>query len=77
MKKIYCVEEWMNEGEETRGWFLDPFRTWSIGKFSFVTEYEDEEEFKKSIVNRIDNCIPITDIFIKEVEDDYEPLIRM
>lgn len=72
MKKIYCVEEWMDEYEYVRGWFYDPFRTWSMGKFSFVTEYEDEEEFKQSIVDRINNCVPITDIFIKEVPDDYD-----
>ena len=47
-------------------------RSPSMGKFSFVTEYEDEEEFKQSIVDRINNCVPITDIFIKEVPDDYD-----
>ena len=78
MKKIYCVEEWMSESEPVRGWSCyDPFRLWSVGKFSFITEYEDEEEFKKSIVNRIDNCVPITNIFIKEVPDNYIPIIKL
>lgn len=77
MKKIYCIERWMNENEPVRdGWFGGN-EWWKINKFSFVQEFEDEEEFKNELVKLIDQGDIVSNVFIKEVEDGYEPLIRL
>ena len=79
MKNIYCIERWMDESEPVRdGWwgFFGIWEYYKIGKFSYVTEYEDEEEFKKELVNDIAHGGIISDVFIREVPDDYDMKYR-
>ena len=79
MKRIYCIERWWQDHEPCRdGWWgMRDWETCKIGKYSFVTEYEDEEEFKKDLFADIDNCEIISEVFIKEVPDNYIPTIKL
>lgn len=77
MKKIYCVERWMSETEPSRdGWFYEN-EWWKIGKFSFVEEYDDEEQFKEAITRMIDRCEIVSRVFIKMEPKDYKPRITL
>lgn len=79
MKKIYCIERWWKDTEPCRDawWGIVDWETCKIGKYSFVTEYEDEEKFKQDLINDINDCTVISEVFVKVVHDDYMPVIRL
>ena len=78
MKKIYCVEEWWLENEPVRDSFWSIIEEpWKLGRFSFVNEFDDEEKFKEHILSVINTCGVVGKIWIKEVNDDYEPALKL
>lgn len=78
MKNIYCVEEWWLENEPVRASFRKNIEEpWKLGRFSFVNEFDDEEKFKKHILNIINTCGVISKIWIKEVNDNYKISIKL
>ena len=55
MKNIYCIEHgWLIQSEE----------------FTFIEEFNNEEKFKQSLINFINLCHIIKNVFIKEVNDN-------
>lgn len=84
MKKIYCIEEW---SRENNGVSKECFRDgtfwgcvespWKIGCFDFVQEFDDEEEFKNELLSIINQGGIVGKVFIKEVDDAYEPSIKL
>ena len=78
MKKIYCVEEWWLENEPVRDLFWANIEEpWKLGRFSFVNEFDDEEKFKEHILNVVNDCGVVGKIWIKEEDDNYEPLMKL
>ena len=78
MKNIYCIEEWWLEHEPVRDLFWSNIEEpWKLDRFSFVNEYDDEEKFKKNILNVINTCGVIGKVWIKEVDDNYKVSIKL
>ena len=84
MKKIYCIEEWSRENNGVpKEYFRDGTfwgcveSPWKIGCFDFVQEFDDEEEFKNELLSIINQGGIVGKVFIKEVDDAYEPSIKL
>lgn len=84
MKKIYCIEIWRKDSDGCPkeyfrdGSFWGTLETsWKVGCFDFVQEFDSEEEFTKEILNIINNCGIIGKAWIKEVDDNYNPSIKL
>ena len=78
MKKIYCVEQWCKSNDEyfRVGTFLGIMEEpWKRGTFEVVHEFDNEEDFKNEIINIINNCGIIGKVYIKEMSDNYRPLL--
>ena len=79
MKKIYCIEQWCKFNDEhfRDGSFWGIMEEpWKIGAFDVVHEFDNEEDFKNEIINIINNCGIIGKVYIKEMLDNYRPLIH-
>ena len=48
---------------------------WKFGAFEVVHEFDNEEDFKNEIINIINNCGIIGKVYIKEMSDNYRPLL--
>lgn len=46
------------------------------GAFEVVHEFDNEEDFKNEIINIINSCGIIGKVYIKEMPDNYTPLIH-
>ena len=73
MKKIYCIEEWVQEDERVRdgGFWGSIEQPWKIGMTSRILEYDNEEEFKDYLMSIINSGGVVGRVFIKEVPDEY------
>ena len=49
---------------------------WKFGAFEVVHEFDNEEDFKNEIINIINSCGIIGKVYIKEMPDNYTPLIH-
>lgn len=84
MKKIYCIETWWKEND---GYPKEYFRDgsfwgitetpWKIGCYDFIQEFDDEEKFKKELLNIINYGGIIGKVFIEEKPDNYNIAIRL
>ena len=78
MKNIYCVEEWWLENGPVRDIFWSNIEEpWKLGRFSFVNEFDDEDKFKKHILNTIQRCGVLGKVWIKEEPDNYNASIKL
>lgn len=78
MKNIYCIEEWWLENEPIKDLFWSNIEEpWKIGKFSFINEFDDEDEFKEYLLNIINTGGVIGKTWIKKVEDNYITSIKL
>ena len=78
MKNIYCIEEWWLEDESVKDLFWSNIEEpWKLGRFSFINEFDNEDEFKEYILNAINTCGTIGKIWIKEVDDNYKISIKL
>ena len=78
MKKIYCVEQWCKSNDDhfRDGTFWGIMEApWKLGSFDVVYEFDNEEDFKNEIINIINNCGIIGKVYIKEMSDNYRPLL--
>ena len=73
MKKIYCIEEWVQEDERVRdgGFWGSIEQPWKIGMTSRILEYDNEEEFKDYLMSIINSGGVVGRVFTKEVSDEY------
>ena len=73
MKKIYCIEEWVQEDERVRdgGFWGSIEQPWKIGMTSRILEYDNEEEFKDYLMSIINSGGVVGRVFTKEVPDEY------
>ena len=79
MKKIYCIEQWCKSNDEhfRDGSFWGIMEEpWKRGTFEVVHEFDNEEDFKNEIINIINSCGIIGKVYIKEMPDNYTPLIH-
>ena len=79
MKKIYCIEEWLKSDDEhfRDGSFWGIMEEpWKLGAFEVVHEFDNEEDFKNEIINIINSCGIIGKVYIKDMPDNYMPLIH-
>lgn len=83
MKKIYCIEEWCKFEDSTRGIFRDGsllgcYKTpWKIGCDDIIHEFDSEKEFTEKILSIIEKGGIIGKVYIKEMPDDYKPLLHL
>ena len=85
-KQIYCIETWWHE-QNHLGYPKESFRDgsfwgcmetpWKIGCWDFIQEFEDEEQFKKELLNIINGGGIIGKVFIEEKPDDYKTAIKL
>ena len=73
MKKIYCIEEWVQEDERVRdgGFWGSIEQPWKIGMTSRILEYDNEEEFKDYLMSIINSGGVVGRVFTKEVPNEY------
>lgn len=78
MKNIYCIEEWWLENEPIKDLFWSNIEEpWKMGRFSFINEFDDEDEFKEYLLNTINTGGVIGKTWIKKVEDNYITSIKL
>lgn len=84
MKNIYCIEKWSIEDQDIHRKYNNECEFWNcieepwkIGCWSFIEEYDNEEEFKTDLMNIINHGGIVGKVFIKEVDDAYEPSIKL
>lgn len=84
MKKIYCIETWWKDMDSyPKEYFRDGSfwgiaeTPWKLGCFDFIQEFDSEEEFKEEILHIINSSGIIGKVWIKEVDDNYKPSIKL
>ena len=73
MKKVFCIEEWLNDDERVRngGFWGSLEQPWKAGLTSYVREFDNEDDFKDYLMSIINDGGVIGRVFTKEVSDDY------
>lgn len=87
MKKVYCIEEWWIEPDapypknfvdiDDCSFWSSLERPWKSHMWSFVQEFDSEDDFKNELVRIIDSGGTIGRVWIKEVADDYECSLKL
>ena len=73
MKKVFCIEERLNDDERVRngGFWGSLEQPWKAGLTSYVQEFDNEDDFKDYLMSIINDGGVIGRVFMKEVSDDY------
>jgi hypothetical protein len=83
MKKIYCIEEWCKFEDGPREIVRDGI-LWcnyeipcKIGCDDILHEFDNEKEFTEKILSIIEKGGIIGKVYIKEMPDDYSPMLHL